>query len=58
MHPSSPHRSLDSFFSSEDRVLVIKGAWGVGKTFLWNAYVEERISNGNLSPPENRVRPS
>ncbi len=49
MHPSSPHRSLDSFFSSEDRVLVIKGAWGVGKTFLWNAYVEGRLSNGDLS---------
>ncbi|WP_404873028.1 P-loop NTPase fold protein, partial [Klebsiella pneumoniae] len=27
---------LDDFLQSEDRVAVIKGEWGVGKTYFWN----------------------
>ncbi|MBU9829249.1 hypothetical protein J1779_04850 [Rahnella sp. FC061912-K] len=31
-------KTLDLFFQSEDRVIVIKGDWGVGKTFFWENY--------------------
>lgn len=41
-------RSLDAFFDGEDKVLVIKGNWGVGKTFSWNAYIEARIAAKDL----------
>lgn len=42
-------RSLDEFFAGEDRVLVIKGSWGVGKTYLWDNYIKKRIDNKNLT---------
>ncbi|MGR8970192.1 P-loop NTPase fold protein [Klebsiella pneumoniae] len=29
---------LDEFLASDDRVAVIKGEWGVGKTHFWNRY--------------------
>lgn len=41
-------KSLDSFFAGEDQVLVIKGAWGVGKTYFWDKYIETRIKNKDL----------
>ena len=31
---------LDEFLASDDRVAVIKGEWGVGKTHFWNRYYE------------------
>lgn len=40
--------SLDSFFAGDDQVLVIKGAWGVGKTYCWDTYIETRIKNKDL----------
>jgi hypothetical protein len=49
MASDSVSRSLDSFFTSDDRVLVIKGAWGVGKTYLWNTYIQAKIDAGSLS---------
>lgn len=42
-------RSLDAFFKGEDKVLVIKGNWGVGKTFSWNSYIEGRIAAKDLN---------
>ena len=47
LNPSS--KSLDSFFSSDDRVMAIRGPWGVGKTYLWDAYIQNRISRCDLS---------
>jgi hypothetical protein len=44
----SPLRSLDSFIAGDDRVLVIKGPWGVGKTYLWNEYIQARIAKRDL----------
>lgn len=41
--------SLDSFFDSEARVLIIKGDWGVGKTFFWDGYIKSRKSERALS---------
>jgi hypothetical protein len=38
--------SLDAFFSNKEaRVLVLKGDWGVGKTFFWNEYIQECIQD-------------
>lgn len=42
------NQSLDAFFKSNDKVLVIKGKWGVGKTFLWDQYIKSRIDNKDL----------
>ncbi|HBU4199419.1 TPA: hypothetical protein MCX57_004623, partial [Klebsiella pneumoniae] len=33
---------LDEFLASDDRVAVIKGEWGVGKTHFWNRYYEDK----------------
>ena len=46
LNPSS--KSLDSFFSSDDQVMAIRGPWGVGKTYLWDAYIQNRISRCDL----------
>jgi hypothetical protein len=52
MFPNMPtyslQRSLDSFFAGDDQVLVIKGAWGVGKTYFWDKYIETRIKKKDL----------
>lgn len=52
MFPNMPthslQRSLDSFFAGDDQVLVIKGAWGVGKTYFWDRYIETRIKKKDL----------
>ena len=52
MFPNMPtyslQRSLDSFFAGDDQVLVIKGAWGVGKTYFWDRYIEARIKKKDL----------
>jgi hypothetical protein len=42
-------KSVDSFFESKDRVLVVKGAWGVGKTYFWDTYIAERMDKNDLS---------
>lgn len=44
----SLQRSLDSFFVGDDQVLVIKGAWGVGKTYFWDKYIDARIKKKDL----------
>lgn len=38
-------KALDAFLKSDNKVLVIKGDWGVGKTFFWNKYYENNINN-------------
>ena len=49
MQLNPPSESLDSFFSSDDQVMAIRGPWGVGKTYLWDAYIQNRISRCDLS---------
>lgn len=41
-------KSLDAFFSSEAKVIVIKGDWGVGKTYFWERYIEQKIESKSL----------
>ncbi len=40
--------SFDAFFQGEDKVAVIKGRWGVGKTYFWNKYIAQRMSANDL----------
>lgn len=49
MQLNLPSKSLDSFFSSDDQVMAIRGPWGVGKTYLWDTYIQNRISRCDLS---------
>ena len=42
-------RSLQAFFSSEAKVAVIKGEWGVGKTYFWENYISKRIDSNDLT---------
>lgn len=37
-------QSLNAFLSGPDKVLVIRGHWGVGKTYSWDSYVNEHIA--------------
>lgn len=41
-------KSLEAFFSGEAKVAVIKGEWGVGKTYFWENYISKRIESGDL----------
>jgi hypothetical protein len=45
---SSFAQSLNAFLAGPDRVLVIRGHWGVGKTYSWDSYVTENIRTGSL----------
>jgi len=37
-------KTLDSFFDEKDfSVLVLRGAWGIGKTYFWENYIEDKI---------------
>jgi len=49
MQPSQIQTSPDAFLEGDDRVMVIRGAWGVGKTFFWSNYVTRRIEAKSLS---------
>ena len=42
-------RSFNAFFKGEARVAVIKGNWGVGKTYFWNNYIDKKISDKDLT---------
>ncbi|MBA4075725.1 MAG: hypothetical protein C0508_11850, partial [Cyanobacteria bacterium PR.023] len=48
MQTSQITASLDAFLAGEDRVMVIRGAWGVGKTYFWSTYVNHRIASKSL----------
>ena len=39
---------FDAFFKGEAKVAVIKGSWGVGKTYFWNNYIDKKILDKNL----------
>lgn len=40
---------LDSFFTNEtQKVLVIKGNWGIGKTYFWKDYIQNKINHHQL----------
>ena len=41
-------KSFNSFFKGEAKVAVLKGGWGVGKTYFWDSYIDNRISENNL----------
>ncbi len=41
-------KSFDAFFESNTGVVVIRGDWGVGKTFFWNDYINNRIHSKDL----------
>lgn len=41
-------KSLQAFFESEAKVAVIKGDWGVGKTYFWDNYISKRIESRDL----------
>lgn len=41
-------QSLNAFLSGPDKVLVIRGHWGVGKTYSWDSYVNEQIAAKTL----------
>jgi Cdc6-like AAA superfamily ATPase len=46
---SAIRNTLDSFFSEKDlAVLVIRGSWGIGKTYFWENYVQNRINKKEL----------
>lgn len=41
--------TLDSFFDEKDlSVLVIKGSWGIGKTYFWENYIQNKILEKGL----------
>lgn len=41
--------TLDSFFGEKDfSVLVIRGSWGIGKTYFWENYVQNKILEKEL----------
>jgi hypothetical protein len=41
-------KSLDVFFESNSGVIVLRGDWGVGKTFFWEEYIAGRIQKKDL----------
>lgn len=43
------NQSLDHFFSNDSNVVVIKGDWGVGKTYFWDSYFKTRKDNNFFS---------
>ncbi|EKU96249.1 hypothetical protein Lepto7375DRAFT_0234 [Leptolyngbya sp. PCC 7375] len=41
--------TLNSFFSEKDfSVLVLRGAWGIGKTYFWENYIQEKINKKEI----------
>jgi len=38
-------KSLGIFFESDMKVAVMKGKWGVGKTYFWNEYIKDFIKS-------------
>lgn len=38
-------KSLDDFFRGDMQVAVVKGKWGVGKTYFWDNYINEQIKS-------------
>lgn len=42
-------KSLQAFFDSDASVAVIKGDWGVGKTYFWDKYISKRVEANELS---------
>lgn len=41
-------KSFDVFFESGSGVVVIRGDWGVGKTYFWDQYINNRIQKKDL----------
>lgn len=42
-------KSVDAFFTKNDKVAVVKGEWGVGKTYFWNSYIAGKIASREIS---------
>jgi hypothetical protein len=46
---STVNKTLDSFFNDKElKVLVLKGLWGIGKTYFWENYINKKIFNEDL----------
>ncbi|MDJ0902444.1 MAG: hypothetical protein QNJ55_26935 [Xenococcus sp. MO_188.B8] len=46
MNKSIIEETLNSFIYDEKlSVLVLRGAWGIGKTYFWDEYVQEKVEN-------------
>ena len=48
MSVKSLNQSLDAFFKNDDQVLILKGDWGIGKTYRWDLYIKERIRKKDI----------
>jgi len=47
---STIKKTLDSFFNKKEfSVLVLRGAWGIGKTYFWENYIREKISKKEIN---------
>lgn len=45
MYPTQIEESFDTFLNGNDAVLVVRGNWGVGKTYFWTEYIKGRIAS-------------
>lgn len=41
-------KSFESFLHSDDAVLVVRGNWGVGKTYFWKKFIKEHTNTPSL----------
>ncbi len=41
-------KSVDAFLKGDNKVAIIKGGWGVGKTYFWDKYIAQRIEAEDL----------
>jgi len=47
---SNIQNTLNSFFDDKKlSVIVLKGSWGIGKTYFWENYIQEKIKEKELS---------
>jgi len=47
---SNIQNTLNSFFDDKKlSVIVLKGSWGIGKTYFWENYIQEKIERKELS---------
>lgn len=49
-HIEHVNEVIDSFFRDDaTSVLVLKGGWGVGKTYFWKKYIDDKIKKKELN---------
>lgn len=42
-------KSFDAFFEKQSKVAVLKGKWGVGKTYFWENYIANKTRNESFN---------